>query len=156
TGTLTFELFDSGDQHCDGVPLQTRTVTVAGRGDYDSPDITIAHPGTFHWSVSYDGDANDDAARICEEENVSVVDRLVPAVPQAPTAATVGQPVNDVATLAGGLDATGTVTFTASTRDDCAEPVFTTTVSVSGDGTYGASFTPPAAGRYYWQAAYDG
>ena len=59
-----------------------------------------------------------------------------------------------------GGDATGTITFTLYKSDCTTIATGTGTnpqpVSVSGNGTYNASFTPDAPGTYYWVATYSG
>jgi hypothetical protein len=75
------------------------------------------------------------------------------------TSGTVGDEISDTATLSGATeDATGTVTFDLFDNSDCSgDPVFTSTVDVSGSGDYVSdSFTPTAAGSYYWIASYSG
>ena len=78
----------------------------------------------------------------------------------APATATVGQPVSDVATLAGGVSPTGAITFRLFGPDDavCAgPPVFTSTRAVDSNGQYTSdAFTPTAPGTYRWVAAYEG
>jgi hypothetical protein len=65
--------------------------------------------------------------------------------------------VNASATLAGGFNPTGTITFTLYSQPDCAVPIATSPQGVNGDGNYlSVSFNPPAVGQYYWVAAYSG
>ncbi|MCU1379858.1 MAG: hypothetical protein JWN29_2841, partial [Acidimicrobiales bacterium] len=69
-------------------------------------------------------------------------------------------PVTDTATIAGGVAATGDVTFALYGPGDaaCAGPAaFTDTKTVSGNGAYtSAAFTPTRAGTYRWVASYSG
>ncbi len=69
-------------------------------------------------------------------------------------------PVFDFATLAGGDNPTGTITFTAFGPDDptCAGgAVFTSTKTVTGNGNYQSdNFNPNEAGLYRFIAAYSG
>jgi hypothetical protein len=84
-----------------------------------------------------------------------------------------GQPITDTATLTGtanrpgspvinpttaGAPAGGSITFTAFGPNDCTTVAFTSsTVPVTGDGTYGpVSFTPTQPGTYHWAASYSG
>lgn len=68
------------------------------------------------------------------------------------------------ATLAGGSDPTGAVTFTvfgpqSSPPTSCTSGGTTVgTASAYGDGTYqpSAAFTPPSPGEYWWYASYGG
>ena len=74
---------------------------------------------------------------------------------------TVGSGITARATLAGGLDATGTITFRLYGPDDAtcsADPAFESDpVTVGGDGGFASpTFEPAAAGTYRWTAAYSG
>ena len=72
-----------------------------------------------------------------------------------------GAGISDTATLAGGVNPTGTITFTLFGPNNATctgVAIFTSTVPVSaGNGNYtSGSFTPVAAGTYRWVAAYSG
>ncbi|HSA49215.1 MAG TPA: Ig-like domain-containing protein, partial [Yinghuangia sp.] len=71
---------------------------------------------------------------------------------------TIGSPISDTATLAGGVNPTGTITFRLYADAQCSTtPVFTSTVNVNGNGNYpSGQFTPTAVGTYYWTAQYSG
>jgi hypothetical protein len=64
--------------------------------------------------------------------------------------------LTDSATLAGGVDPTGTITFTLD--DPTFTVVDTETVSVLGDGTYTTplGYLPLIAGTYGWGDVYNG
>ncbi|MEV0455235.1 hypothetical protein [Catellatospora methionotrophica] len=166
TGTITFTLYGPDDATCAGEPLVTDGVTVdAGNGSYTSAGITPTAPGTYRWIAAYSGDANNaPAATACNDENESVVVRAVPVTPTLVTEASrdtyVGKRVHDTATLAGGEDPTGTITFTLYGPDDatCSRtPVFTSTVPVDDNGQYrSGAFRPYQPGTYQWVAAYSG
>jgi hypothetical protein len=65
-GTITFALYGPGDQTCSGDPLETFAVTGNGGDSYDSPAVTPAAPGTYHWVISYSGDSvNEASATTC-------------------------------------------------------------------------------------------
>jgi len=68
--------------------------------------------------------------------------------------------VHDTATLSGGTAPTGTITFQLFGPNDATcsgAAVFTSTVSVSGNGSYAsANFAPVTSGTYRWIAAYSG
>ena len=77
------------------------------------------------------------------------------------TSATCGTSVTlmDTATLSGGDDPTGSITFTLYSPSDTL--LDTETVTVNGDGTYSTpkGYTLPsnaAAGTYQWDASYSG
>src|SRR4051812_5536670 len=76
------------------------------------------------------------------------------------TPVTLGQPISDTAHLTGStLGAGGTITFHLFSDSSCKNEINTglTPVSVNGDGNYNSgSFTPSAAGSYYWIASYSG
>jgi hypothetical protein len=67
-----------------------------------------------------------------------------------------GSLLTDSATLAGGFNPTGTITFTLQSPSTAI--VDTETVSVSGNGTYTTPVgdIPIATGTYQWRAAYSG
>jgi hypothetical protein len=80
---------------------------------------------------------------------------------QATPSAQLGGSISDTATLAGATTtAGGTITFQAfgPNNSACALPVaFSSTVPVSGNGSYSSgSFTPTAAGTYLWVVTYSG
>lgn len=72
----------------------------------------------------------------------------------------IGGSFHDVATLAGGNNPTGTITFELFGPDDAdctGTPVFTDTATVNGNGQYASdAYTPTAVGTYRWIAAYGG
>ena len=77
-----------------------------------------------------------------------------------PTSAPLGGSIKDSATLTGGITPTGTITFQLYGPNDAtcgAGSIFTSTVSISDNGTYeSASYTPTAPGTYRWTALYSG
>ena len=80
---------------------------------------------------------------------------------QASPGVVLGAAVSDTATLSGGANPTGTITFKLYGPNDatCSNTaIFTSTVTVSGNGSYGSTpaFTPTAAGTYRWIANYSG
>ena len=75
---------------------------------------------------------------------------------QASAGNLLGAPVRDVATVAGGASPTGTVTFRLFSDNACATQVFTSTNPLAGGGATSDSFTPAAAGTYFWTAVYNG
>jgi uncharacterized repeat protein (TIGR01451 family) len=91
------------------------------------------------------------------------IDPLIQAQPtlstQASATTIVGGTVSDTATITGGSNATGAITFSLYGPNDstCVTPIFTSTKTVNGDGTYGsATFVPAAPGTYEWIASYGG
>lgn len=72
----------------------------------------------------------------------------------------VGGAISDTATLAGGTNPTGTITFSLFGPGDTtctAAPVTTSTRTVAGNGTYTSGlFSPAAPGTYRYTARYSG
>ena len=75
----------------------------------------------------------------------------------------IGGSATGTATLSGGANPTGTITFTIYSDSGCAAAFSATGFpsSVSATGSNGvqpssASFTPASAGPYYWNAVYSG
>jgi hypothetical protein len=91
---------------------------------------------------------------------VTVV-KTSPAISTSATAsALVGATAKDTASLSGGTNPTGTITFQVYGPSDpscTASAVAISSVSVHGNGNYSsASFTPTQAGAYHWIASYSG
>jgi hypothetical protein len=77
----------------------------------------------------------------------------------SPSGFTVGALIFDVATLGGGANPTGTITFTLYGPGDttCASSIFQSPITVSGNGNYqSGDFTANEAGTYQWVASYGG
>ena len=72
----------------------------------------------------------------------------------------IGQQISDTATLTGGFNPTGTMTFTLFGPDnvECTgQPIFTSVHPVTTNGDYpSAPFTPTLVGTYRWIAHYSG
>jgi hypothetical protein len=91
-----------------------------------------------------------------------VVSKAGPTIKTTATDASGTSPsVTDSATLSGGYNPTGTITFKLygpSTTPSCASLVYTSSAfAVHGNGTYGsATFSPTLPGTYYWIASYSG
>ena len=159
TGTITFNLYATGD--CSGVPLISDTRTVAGNGSYGPVTFTPGAIGTYHWIASYGGDANNaPIAGACGDagENDTVIKASPAIVTSANQSVVFGNPIADTATLSGGVSATGTINFNAYSTANCSgAAVFTTSLPVNGNGSYGpVGFTPAAVGTYHWIASYGG
>ena len=116
TGTITFTLFGPNNGTCTGTPAFTSTVTVTGNGQHTSAPFTPAAPGTYRWVAAYSGDVNHAAVSTsCNDPAESFVvggpPPPVTVVTQASASVAVGGQVTDTATLTGGTNPTGTVTF---------------------------------------------
>jgi hypothetical protein len=162
TGTVSFNLYAPGDTSCT-TPVLTSTNPLIG-GSATSDPFTPSAVGTYNWVASYSGDANNTAASsTCGDEPV-VVTQATPTIATAPSPASgaVGTPIHDTATVSGGVNPTGTVTFNLYAPDDTAcdpevrEPIFTSTKPLVGGNATSDPFTPTAVGTYNWVATYAG
>ena len=169
TGTITFTLFHNGGT----TPVDTETVTVNGNGTYTTPTgftlpTTGTVTGTYQWDASYSGDANNNTAS--DTGSVSGAGdgqhrqshaEHHPQPDHGHARRTTPVTLTDTATLEGGFNPTGTITFTLF-RNGGTTPVDTETVTVNGNGTYTTptGFTLPArgtvTGTYQWDATYSG
>ncbi len=76
------------------------------------------------------------------------------------TSGTVGEPVTATASIQEGAIPAGQITFTAfspAVANCSGAPVFSSTVSVSGNGSYhSAAFVPTRVGTFRWTVSYSG
>ena len=158
TGTLTFQLYNNPNGT--GTPLDSESVTVNGNGTYTTPtgDTTTA-TGTFYWVATYSGDTNNSNATSGTALEPVVVSPATPTIntTQQPASARVGISIADKATVSGGFNPTGTVTFNLyNNPNGTGAPLFTDTeLLVSGVAT-SQGYTATAAGTDYWVATYNG
>jgi len=164
TGSITFNLFPPSDGTCSLAAVFTVTVALTGSGASTTTGPTSNAAGDWHWTASYPGDSNNNpASSACASEKVTV-DKASPTLSTTPSAGgTVGVAVlNDSATLSGGYNPTGSITFKlyAPSASTCTgTPSFTQTVTVtSGTSTYTTtnSTATNAAGTWRWTASYAG
>jgi hypothetical protein len=79
------------------------------------------------------------------------------ATAQQPATATVGSSIADIATVTGGDNPTGTVTFNLyNNPNGTGTPLFTDTEPLSGGAATSAGYTTTAMGTDYWAATYNG
>ncbi len=160
TGTITFNLHGPDDAICAGTPAFTSTKSVTGNADYASDPFTANAPGTWRWVAAYSGDANNDSLTgACGDANESTdVAKASPTLTTQALGSVDG--VTDVATLTGGLNPSGTITFNLYGPADpacTAAPVFTSTKAVTGNGGYQSDFFfPSVVGTYQFVASYSG
>ena len=163
-----------------GAGAYTASVPASGANSF-----TPAAAGRYEWIASYAADANNGASGgSCRDAGEqSLVAPVTPAIATSAsnstsgTAQSLGSAITDQATLTGtakqpdGSNAGGTITFKLygpASTPTCIDSgtgmnlVFTSsTFAVNGDRSgatfYGpASYTPSAAGTYYWIASYSG
>jgi IPTL-CTERM motif len=163
TGTILFRLYGPNDATCSGAIIFTATIPVAGNGTYGSGSFTPTLAGAYRWIANYSGDANNTAtANACNGANESVVvsQNVTTLTTQASANVTLGAAISDSSTLSGGANPTGAILFRLYGPNDatCSGAIiFTATIPVAGNGTYGSgNFTPTLAGTYRWIANYSG
>jgi hypothetical protein len=166
-GTITFEVFAASDSECHGSPLGTATVPVHGSGYYftgagvaGEPTIVIAALGLYPARVSYSGDVNyAPVSTACGEPTLKVIaaPKIALTTQEPPV---VGEPVQLMANLIGGVEPTGTVRFFlfSPTDQGCEEEPLLNTVGevVGGRVLAPQTFLPSRAGDYPIDLAYSG
>jgi hypothetical protein len=160
-GQLVFRAYGPGDQSCAGAAKYEATVAVDGDGLYSPPGFSPP-AGLYRWTVEYGGDENNEAAGLpCGSVNqASAVGMITAALAANATGNTVGNPVAATASIQEGAIPTGQITFTAFSPGDtnCSgAPAFSSTVNVSGNGSYrSAVFVPSRVGTFRWTVSYSG
>jgi uncharacterized repeat protein (TIGR01451 family) len=163
TGNLVFDLFYNGTM------VHTETVAVdQGNGTYTTPTgftlpTTGTVSGTYTWTVSYEGDGNNeptkDQGTIAEQTVVSKASLTLVTIASPPTVTlgTTAPILSDSAVLSGGFNPTGKIVFTLTGPGGFSK---TQTDPVSGNKTYTASIPLPTTGMvvgtYTWTVAYQG
>ncbi|HEY6596137.1 MAG TPA: hypothetical protein VI011_18860 [Asanoa sp.] len=161
-----------------GTPIGSVNINNTTSQPITSPAATVTQVATYCWRADFTPSAESLAAGVKPGSDGSTTEcfTVTPVQPALSTQAgagpvPLGQPITDTATLSGtanqpgtpvinpttaGPPADGTITFTAYGPNNCSTVAFTTTVTVSGDATYGpVSFTPTAPGTYHWAATYS-
>ncbi len=173
TGTITFYLFapgvtpnssDSNNVYADTVTISNGAYTTAIGSNPGGYVPTM--PGAYQWVAIYSGDANNNGAHdqggAAEQETVTgkLSPKLVTTASPGITLGTTAPTISDSAVLSGGMlpdGLTSTITFTLKLGSTT---VYTTSDTVTGNGTYSASYTLPTsgttAGTYTWSAQYSG
>ena len=157
TGTITFTLYAPDDT----TVVDTESVTVSGNGTYSTPGGYLpVSLGTYQWVASYGGDSNNNSvAESLGNEPVAVEPASPTLIASAGGNVVLGSGDNltDSATLTGGDNPTGTITFTLFAPGGTSV-LDTETVAVSGNGTYSTpdGFLPTEPGNYQWIASYSG
>jgi uncharacterized protein YkwD len=167
--SILFDLYGPDDATCSGAVISTSTVPYpATGGPVTSAPFTPASVGTYRWTASYSGDANNAAiAGACNAAGESTV-----VATAAPTIASTASPnvalgagtLTDTATVSGRSSplAGATVVFRLYGPDDasCANtPAFTSPAvayPVTGGAVTSPAFTPAQTGTYRWRASYGG
>jgi hypothetical protein len=178
-GTITFYLFAPGvtPNSNDSNNVYADTVTVAGNGNYDTTQGTNPGgylptvSGTYEWVAVYSGDKNNNGVVSpfgSEPFTVGAASPTLNTIPGGTVVIGSGAALTDSATLAAGVNPTGTITFylfapgvTPNATDS--NNVYADTVTVSGNGVYTTAsgnnpggYVPTVTGTYQWLAVYSG
>jgi hypothetical protein len=156
TGTVTFNLYSNPSGT--GTPLFTDTEALVS-GTATSKGFTVTASGTDYWVATYNGDSSNTAiasGAASEPVTIGAANPML-TTSQLPASATVGTVIGDQATVSGGFNPTGTVTFNLySNPSGTGTPLFTDTEAlVSGTAT-SRGYTATASGTDYWVATYNG
>jgi hypothetical protein len=162
-GTIIFNLYDPQHASCSGTPAFTDTVAVADASAATTDPNPPNAPGTWRWTATYSGDANNNSASTtCGDETVSVA-MAAPSLNTTPSAGgSAGTVVlNDTGTVSGGFQPSGTIIFNLydPQHADCSgTPAFSQTFTVSANGSFTTTNATPAsmAGTWSWTASYSG
>jgi hypothetical protein len=157
SGEILFEAFAADDSTCSGEPLFESSTPVSGEGQYPSEDFIPPVAGTYRWSAHYSGDGENLAAdSICSA--TSTVAKATPGLTGSASDGVVGTAIDDEATLSGGFEPTGEVSFSVygPADTDCSTPLQTTAAPLESGSASSADFVPQQAGGFRWTAAYPG
>ena len=141
-----------------GTPLFTDTETLSS-GMATSAGFTTTATGTDYWVATYNGNSNNASVSSGTSSEPVSITQASPTIATAanPTSATVGTSIADQATVSGGDNPTGTVTFNLYNNSSATgTPLFTDTETLSSGTATSAGFTTTATGTDYWVATYNG
>jgi NADPH-dependent 2,4-dienoyl-CoA reductase/sulfur reductase-like enzyme len=156
SGTVTFKLYNNAT--ATGSPLFTDTKTLSS-GSATSGTYAPTALGTYYWVATYNGDASNTAVSSGAAAGPVTVTKASPGIsttPQ-PASAAVGSSIADQATVSGGYQPSGTVTFKLYNNSSATgSPLFTDTKTLSSGSATSASYATTALGTVYWVATYNG
>ena len=141
--------------------VDTETATVTGNGSYSTPNGYLpTAAGTYQWVASYAGDTNNNSAASTKGSEPEVVSLASPTISTTAGGTVVvgsGSKLTDSATVSGGYNPTGTITFTLYAPNGTTV-VDTETVTVNGNGRYidAERISADGGGTYQWVASYSG
>ncbi len=156
TGTVTFYLYNNST--ATGTPLFTDTESLSG-GAATSAAYTATATGTDYWVATYNGDSNNSAVTSGAALEPVVLTPSTPTIntTQQPATATVGASIADMATVSGGFNPTGTVTFNLyDNPNGTGTPLFTDSETLVGGAATSKGYTATTTGTDYWVATYNG
>jgi hypothetical protein len=156
-GSVSFQLFAPGDTTCQ-TPIASQDATLAG-GIASSGNVGVGGPGTYNWVATYGGDPNNSPVSSGCGAEPFIVAKYSPSITTTASGSVpAGGTVSDTATVSGGLNPGGSVTFQLFAPDDptCRTPTATTTGTLA-TGTASSGNAPAGGvGTYNWVATYNG
>jgi regulation of enolase protein 1 (concanavalin A-like superfamily) len=156
-GTVTFALYDNPNGT--GTPLFTDANEPLVNGVATSKGYVATATGTDYWVATYNGDSNNTPVTSGTADEPVAITPAAPSIStsQQPASAVVGSPVADRATVTGGFNPGGTVTFTLyNNPNGIGTPLFVDANEplVNGVAT-SKGYTATAIGTDYWVATYN-
>src|SRR2546426_955817 len=155
-GTVSYNLFTSGT--CSGSPSVVSTVTVTNAAVPNSRSVTFNSTAPVGWNAAYSGDSNNSGATsACEPLTVNKTSPTI-STSLSINPITVGQSITQSATLTGGFQAGGSVTYLEFSTGTCSgsnTPVSTVTVTNSAIPS-SSPVSPVPSGTYGFEASYSG
>jgi hypothetical protein len=169
-GAVVFVAFPPSNPTCSagGTPAAftsapiALTSTTPGISTATSPSFPATAVGTYHWVATYGGSSiYKIATSNCADEAATIAQGAPSISTTAGSGGTVPVDVTDTATVSGGVNPTGSVTFTLyPSAADCTagtNAVSTpSTVTLSGGKATSGPVHLIAAGTYQWLAKYNG
>ena len=175
-GSVVFALFPPSNATCsaNGDPAVLTssaialTSTTPGTSNASSPDFTTNAVGVYHWVAAYTpagGSPYKASTSNCADEAVTTSQGGPTISTTTVGAGQVPVSLSDGATVSGGVNPTGTVTFNLfSSNTDCLTAAGSSTGAVytspaetlSGGKATSGSFNATTAGTYEWGASYSG
>lgn len=166
SGTVIFKLFPPSNATCnsdgDAAVFTSGPISLTSVGTATSPDFTTTAVGTYHWVATYSGDSTyKGATSNCADEAVTTTQGGPSVATTAGAGGVVPVDVTDSATVSGGVNPTGSVTFTLyPTLADCSAGTNAvgspSTVTLSAGKATSAAVHVTTAGTYQWLAKYSG
>ena len=158
TGTVTFSLYNNAT--ASGTALFTDTEPLGVNEMATSKGYVATTTGTDYWVATYSGDTHNPGATSGPADEPVVITPASPSIKttQQPATATVGTSISDIATVSGGDNPTGTVTFSLYNNASASgTPLYTDADEPLTSGVATAKgYTATATGTDYWVATYNG